>query len=378
MTSTHDKQKKKLCYTIITTEVLIKSFHLSRMYFSGNSKIRSERFENFQTSRMASKCKAHSFHIGPSSLQMKWNRDTKPALTVPSGSEISFDLLDGGNNQITANSTLADISRFRADLADPIFGPVYVSDAEPGDVLKVEFLDLQPADYAWTALGFGYGVIAEDFPHPWLKIWDLGPEAMARGWTVFKPGIEIPIRPFLGVVGVAPGEEGEFSTIPPRGIGGNIDCKYITRGSTLYLPVKVEGALFSCGDGHGAQGDGEVGGCAMECPMKARVRLTVEKNMPWVQSPQYLTNPESLRQAEVLSKGEYACLGIDSDLFEASRKACREMIDWLVGTKSLNKEEACCLISVAGDLKIVEAVDMPNHAVAVSMPLSIFVGPKHQ
>ncbi|RDW72856.1 putative acetamidase formamidase protein [Coleophoma cylindrospora] len=327
---------------------------------------------------MAATCKAHSFHVNSSQKQFKWNNAVTPILTVDSGAEISFDLADGGNNQITDKSTVADVENFQNDLADPIYGPIYVNGSEPGDVLKVEFLDLQCAPYAWTAILKGYGVLAEDFPEPYLKIWDLSPEQQAKGYAVFKEGIHVPLRPFLGVVGVAPAEPGDHDTIPPQDTGGNIDCKYITQGSTLYLPVKVKGALLSCGDGHGAQGDGEVGGSAMETPMKARLRLTVEKGKLWLRSPHYLTNPATMRQAEVLALGEYGCLGIDSDLFQASKKACRQMIEWLVNTKGLTREEACILMSVAGDLKIVEAVDMPNHAVSMSIPLSIFVGPQYR
>jgi acetamidase/formamidase len=209
-------------------------------------------------------------------------------------------------------------ANFKSDFADPIFGPIFVNGSKPGDVLKVEFLDLQCSLYGWTAILKGFGIIAEDFPDPYLKIWDLSPAQVEKGYAVLKEGIQIPIRPFLGVVGVAPGEAGEFSTIPPLDTGGNIDCKYITRGLTLYLPIRVHGALFSCGDGHAAQGDGEVGGSAIETPMKATVRLTVEKNKSWLTSPQYLTN-----------------------------------------------------------LKIVEAVDMPNYAVPMSIPLSIFVGERY-
>ena len=272
---------------------------------------------------------------------------------------------------------MEDVINFKSDFANLIFGPIFVNGSEPGDVLKVEFLDLQCASYGWTAILKGFGIIAEDFPDPYLKIWDLSPAQVEKGYAVLKEGIHIPIRPFLGVVGVAPGEAGEFSTIPPLDTGGNIDCKYITRGSTLYLPIRVDGALFSCGDGHAAQGDGEVGGSAIETPMKATVRLTVEKNKSWLTSPQYLTNPESIAQAEVLGKGEYGCLGIDKDLLEASRKACKHMLAWLIHTKDLTKEEACVLMSIAGDLKIVEAVDMPNYAVSMSIPLSIFVGERY-
>jgi acetamidase/formamidase len=326
---------------------------------------------------MATTCKAHSFHVDSSHHQFKWNNKTKPILTVESGAEISFDLLDGGNNQITDQSTIEDVENFDSEFADPIFGPIYVNGSKPGDVLKVEFLDLQCASYGWTAILKGFGVIAEDFPDAYLKIWDLSPGQIEKGYTILKKGVHIPIRPFLGVVGVAPAQEGEFSTIPPMDTGGNIDCKYITRGSTLYLPVQVDGALFSCGDGHAAQGDGEVCGSAIETPMKATVRLTVEKDKTWLKSPHYQTNPESLAQAKVLEKGEYACLGIDKDIFQASKKACRQMLQWLSHVKGLTAEEAYVLISVVGELKIVEAVDMPNFAVAMSVPLSVFVEDKH-
>jgi acetamidase/formamidase len=117
-----------------------------------------------------------------------------------------------------------DVINFKSDFANLIFGPIFVNGSEPGDVLKVEFLDLQCASYGWTAILKGFGIIAEDFPDPYLKIWDLSQVQVEKGYAVLKEGIHIPIRPFLGVVGVAPGEAGEFSTIPPLDTGGNIDC----------------------------------------------------------------------------------------------------------------------------------------------------------
>jgi acetamidase/formamidase len=325
---------------------------------------------------MASKSQVHSLHVHRSQSHFKWNHALPPVLTVDSGAEVSFDLLDGGHNQITDKSTIDDVINFDPNFADPAFGPIYVTGSEPGDVLKIEFLDLQCAEYGWTAIMKGFGLLEDEFPEAQLKIWDLGSAQLQKGYAVFKEGIHVPIRPFLGVVGVAPGEVGEFSTIPPWDWGGNIDCKYITKGSTLYLPVQVPGALFSCGDGHAAQGDGEVGGTAIETPMRARVRLTVEKGKQWITSPQYVTNVLSLAQAEVLGKGEYGCLGIDADLREAARQACRQMIEWLGHEKGLSRPEACMLMSVVGDLKIVEAVDIPHYAVSMSLPLSIFVGEK--
>ena len=317
---------------------------------------------------------SHSFHVSRAEVHLKWDNALKPVLTVDSGTEVSFDLLDGGYNQFTATSTAADVPNFNLALGDPAFGPVYVNGAEPGDVLKIEFLDLETATYGWTAIlpgSFGFGLLADEFPEPALKIWDLETHTK-RGYAVFKEGIHIPIQPFLGVVGLAHEQKGQFSTIPPYDTGGNIDCKHIGIGSTLYLPVKVKGALFSCGDGHAAQGDGEVCGTAIETPMKAQIKLTVEKGKPYVASPHYLTNPTGSKKVE--NKGEYAALGIDSDLREASRKALRGLINWLVGEKGLTRVEGYMLASVAGDLKIAEAVDMPHYAVACSLPLSVFVG----
>jgi acetamidase/formamidase len=314
-----------------------------------------------------------SFHINRSQLHLKWNNAQPPVLTVDSGTTISYDLLDGGHNQLTEKSVLADISKFDFSLADPLFGPVHINGAAPGDVLKVEFLDLKPASYGWTAIFPGFGLLADEFPEPALKIWDLSAIAEKK-YAVFKKGIHVPVRPFLGTVGVARAIPGEFSTIPPYETGGNIDCKHIAAGSVLYLPVKVPGALFSCGDGHAAQGDGEVCGTAIETPMKASIRLTVEKGKEYVQSPHYRTSGVDVAGVGAGErKGEYAALGIHSDLREASRMALRGLIEWLGKEKGLERVDAYMLASVAADLKIVEAVDMPHFAVACSLPLGVFV-----
>lgn len=245
--------------------------------------------------------------------------------------------------------------------------------AEPGDVLAIEFLELETASFGWTAIFPGFGLLSDEFPDAQLKIWDLQ-SCKDKGYTEFKRGIHVPIKPFLGVVGVAPEAEGEFSTIPPYITGGNIDCKHITAGSTLFLPVKNSGGLLSLGDGHAAQGDGEVCGTAIETQMRAKVRITVQKNRPWVQGPHYITDGSASKAAGFDDKGEYASVGIDADLREAARKAVRGQIDWLVGEKALDRVEAYMLVSVAGDLRISEIVDMPHYAVACSIPLNIFVG----
>ncbi|PGH26557.1 hypothetical protein AJ80_01686 [Polytolypa hystricis UAMH7299] len=317
-------------------------------------------------------CKSIHIHRGQNHL--KWSNRVAPVQTINSGDIVHFDTIDGSNGQITKHSTNDVIHTFDISKADPAFGPVYVNGAEPGDALKIEILELEMSDWGWTAIVPGFGLLADEFAEPVLKIWQLDP---ALPYAVFKEGIHIPKRPFLGVMGVAPGMEGEFSMIPPLDTGGNLDCRYLTVGSTLYLPVQVTGALFSCGDGHVAQGDGEVCGTAIETSLKATLRLSVVKNQPWIAAPQFQTpsRKAAVAAAEVeADKGSYAATGIDSDLLQAARKATRNLIQWLVNTKGLTRAEAYMLTSVAGDLKITEIVDLPNYAVAMSLPLNIFVG----
>ncbi|KAH8884834.1 Acetamidase/Formamidase [Thozetella sp. PMI_491] len=336
---------------------------------------------------------SHSFHVHSSHAHLRWSQSIPPVLRVASGSEVSFDLLDGGNNQIRPDNEATALAAMDFSVADPAVGPVYVEEAEPGDVLKVEFLELKHADYGWTAVfpsSLEFGLLADEFPTGHLKIWDLsdaallpplGPGGPRR--AVFKPGITVPIRPFLGVVGVAPNVAEELPTIPPYAAsGGNMDCRYLSQvGSVLYLPVNVPGALLSAGDGHAAQGDGEVCGTAIETPMKARLRLTVEKKATRevkgyaLACPHYTTAPRTRAEieAEIASdKGEYAALGIHENIREASRMALRGLLDWLVAEKGLTRVEAYMLASVSATLKMAEVVDMPNYGIACSLPLSVF------
>ncbi|KAB5535284.1 hypothetical protein GE09DRAFT_1063345 [Coniochaeta sp. 2T2.1] len=351
---------------------------------------------------------AHSFHIHPANSHLKWSNSLTPALTVASGSTVTFDLLDGGHNQIRPDNASTALRDFDFSMTDPAFGPVFVEGAEPGDVLKVEFLSLEPGDYGWTAVFPGFGLLADDEDikavTPSLKIWDLTREGTVksggggRRLAVFKDGtggeggkggggggkIAVPVRPFLGVCGVAPKEHGELSTIPPYAMsGGNMDCRDLsTVGATLYLPVNVPGALFSCGDGHAAQGDGEVCGTAIETPMKARLKLTIEKKSlregkGWALGcPHYVTPRRTREEVEDEwdgDRGEYCALGVHEDVAEASRMAVRGVMDWLRAEKGLSRVEAYMLVSVAGKLRMSEVVDMPNYAVSCALPLGVFL-----
>ncbi len=207
-----------------------------------------------------------TIHIHRNQWHLAWDKSIPPIATIPSGEIVSFDLLDASCGQIVAESTVDAIRALDFSQVDQVNGPIYVEGAAPGDTLEVEFLDLQPADWGWTAIIPGFGLLADDFPEPALKIWRL--VGGADGWGEFAPGIRIPLAPFCGEIGLAPGMAGALSTIPPYRHGGNMDTKHLTRGARLYLPVEAPGALYSMGDGHAAQGDGEVCGTAIETPMR--------------------------------------------------------------------------------------------------------------
>ncbi|KAG2346290.1 Acetamidase/Formamidase [Suillus weaverae] len=296
---------------------------------------------------------------------LAWDNSIPPALHVKSGDEITFDCLDASNGQVTTESTVVTLGTINFAALDQVNGPVFVDGAQPGDTLQVDVLRIENPEWGWTALFPGFGLLADEFPEPALKIWKLEQEGFA--WFDEKKGIKVPLRPFAGEMGVAQKKNGAFSTIPPYHTGGNIDTKHVTVGSTLFLPVEVEGALFSIGDGHAAQGDG---GTAIETPMKVTVRLSVRKDKPYTKTPHFSTTT-----ADTKPEGEYYCTtGIDSDIREATRSAVRNMIAFLVAEHGLDRVEAYMLCSVAGDLRMHEVVDMPNYVIGMMMPRSV-LGP---
>lgn len=308
-----------------------------------------------------------TIHIHRNQWHLAWDHSIPPIATVQSGETINFDLLDASCGQIVESSTVEAIRTLDFSQVDQVNGPIYVEGAEPGDTLEVEFLDYQPAGWGWTAVIPGFGLLADEFPEPALKIWRL--EGGAEGVAEFAPGIRVPLAPFCGEIGLAPAADGPHSTIPPYRHGGNMDTKHLTKGTRLFLPVEVPGALYSMGDGHAAQGDGEVCGTAIETPMRATVRLTVRKDMQ-VQEPQFLTAGPLAQRTNTAPY--YATDGIGPDLMEAVRNAVRHMIGHLQRTYQLSRAEAYMLCSVAVDLKLCEVVDAPNWVVSAFLPQSIF------
>ena len=305
-----------------------------------------------------------SIHVTRDRYHLAWDPAIPPIETVDSGAVVEFDLLDASCGQLDANCGVPQLLTLDFDRVDQVGGPIAVAGAEPGDTLQIDLLAFQPADWGWTALIPGFGLLADEFPQPAYKVTRLGPS----GPIEYLPGITLPRAPFCGVIGVAP-SSGPLSTIPPDVHGGNMDTRHLVAGSTLFLPVFQPGANLSAGDGHATQGDGEVCGTAIETPMRATTRLTLRTDLH-LTAPEFIAAPDP--NGELRNGRRYATDGVGPDLLGAARDATRRMIDWLGREHGLAPADAYMLCSVAVDLRISEIVDMPNYIVTAYCPLGIF------
>lgn len=303
-------------------------------------------------------------HLTSEHVHYAWDNALPPLLTIHSGDTVVFETRDASDGFVRPGMTDEEQAAQRPFKGHPLTGPVLVRDALPGDTLEVEILDVRPGPYGWTRFAPGRGLLPDDFPEPYLHLWELSQDP-----ALFLPGIRVPLEPFLGVMGVALEEPGAHSTMPPRRNGGNIGTKQLTAGARLYLPVLVPGALFSCGDGHAAQGDGEVCITAIETSMTATLRFTVHKGQ---EMPEFAFRTAGPLLPRTNSAGWYATTGHGPDLMAAARNAIRHMIAYLGREHGLSREEAYILCSVAVDLKLAEVVDAPNWVVSAFLPLSIF------
>ncbi len=309
----------------------------------------------------------HELSDDDANVHHVWDNSLAPALSVDPGDVVTFECRDALNGQVGPGSTAADLAAASSDPVHPLTGPVRVESASPGDVLVVEFLDFEHEGWGFT--GFhpgekGMGLLPEAFPDGGLHVWDLEGD-VGR----FVNDIEVPLDPFPGVAGVAPAADGEHSTTPPRDTGGNLDVKHLTAGSTLYLPVEVEGALFSTGDCHAAQGDGEVCVEGIEAPMSVTARFDVRSDLT-VEQPQFETPGPFAPSGR--DGPAYATAGVADDPTTAAKRAVRHMITHLHEERGLTRGEAYVLCSAAADLKVNQLVNAPNWTVSAYVSRSLF------
>lgn len=300
--------------------------------------------------------------IDSSRIHHLWDRELEPALQIAPGDSVSFDLLMTAHGAMDEGDSFAE-SRFDFDALYNLVGPVYVEGARPGDTLRVEVLALEPGEWGWSAMIPGGGLLPERFPDGYLRTFSL-----RDGAVEFAPGIRLPQTPFLGTMGTHPGEPAQVSALPPHRGGGNLDNRHLTVGSTLWLPIFCDGALFSCGDPHAMQGDGEVCITGLECNMHATLRFDLERRS--IATPRFRT-PGALTP-QVDSDGHLGVMGIAPDLMQGARAAVSAAIDLLVADYGLTDEDAYLLCSLAGDLKLLEVVDAGMFNVGLTLPLSLF------
>lgn len=312
-------------------------------------------------------CNSPDYTIHGSHHHFGWDRSFEPVQRVAPGSNIEFECVDSSAGQLTPASTVEDVVALDFSKVNPVTGPVYIEGAEPGDVLKIELLSFKPSGFGWTANIPGFGLLADQFKEAALNIWSYEADTLAP--ALFGKDARVPLKPFAGTIGLAPAEPGTHSVVPPRRMGGNLDIRDLAAGSVLYLPVEVAGALFSIGDTHAAQGDGEVCGTAIESPMSVALNLDLIKDTP-LAMPRFTTPGPVTRHLD--QKGYEVTTGIGSDLMDGARSALSGMIDLLTATRGISATDAYMLCSVCGDLRISEIVDQPNWVVSFYFPRMVF------
>ena len=308
---------------------------------------------------------ARTHYFPTDQVHFTWDTTHEPVITVAEGDTVVVETRDVSDNQISPDSDASVIEGLDWGRVYPLAGPIRVEGAAPGDTLAVELLDLRTRGWGWTAILPGLGLLPDDFPDPYLRIFDLSHGDVAY----MREDIAIPLTPFFGTMGVCPAGASGQPVMPPGTFGGNMDTRQLVRGATLYLPVEVEEALFSCGDAHGAQGDGEVCVTGLEAPMFAALRFTLEQGRS-IPGPQYRT-PAPLTP-RVDSAPFYGTTGVGGDLYVAAQDAVRAMVDHIAATYDLGREDAYLFCSLAVDLKISEIVDAGQYIVSALLPEAIF------
>lgn len=317
-------------------------------------------------------CKNCDYTIHGAQHHFGWDNSIAPAEVVAPGSTILFQCQDSSAGQLGPSSTVADVAALDFSKINPVSGPIYVDGAEPGDALKITLHDFAPrvqdgSAWGWTANIPGFGLLADQFTDPALTIWKY--DAVNLAPALWGTHGKVALKPFTGTIGVAQAKPGLHSVVPPRRTGGNLDIRDISKGTVLYLPVEVAGALFSVGDTHAAQGDGEVCGTAIESPMDVTLTLDLVKGAN-LKMPRFTTQGPVTRHID--ADGYEVTTGIGPDLMTGAWQAVEQMVDLLCAQHGMTAVNAYMLVSTCGDLRISEIVDIPNWVVSFYFPRSVF------
>jgi acetamidase/formamidase len=284
-----------------------------------------------------------------------WNRALEPRLRIEPGDEVQIECVDASGGQVRPGMTAGDFLKIDRSRIHALSGPIWIDGAMPGDVLEVEVLATRHSGWGWSSVIEGLGFLKERFRDPYLFHWQLDGETTSS----LAPAV-VPLRPFLGVMGVARAEDGEFRTRPPGPFGGNMDVRELCAGATLYLPVYNPGALFSCGDGHAAQGDGEVCINGIECALDVTLRFNLHKKQPLaspiVEASERVA-PDSIADAWIVVE-------TGTDLTATARAATNRMVDLLVSRWGFTPVHAYILCSVALRLRLNQVVNEPVYTVS--------------
>src|SRR5579862_9449075 len=302
------------------------------------------------------------FSLNAEPTHSRWNRALNPRLRISSGDTVHMECVDSSGAQVHPSMTLDGYLKIDRDRIHALTGPIFVEGAEPGDVLQVDVVEVAHKGWGWTSVVGGLGFLKQRFAEPFFFVWKLEGEVSGS----IAPAV-VPLRPFGGVMGVAPAEDGEFRTRPPGIFGGNMDVRQLCAGATLYLPVLNRGALFSAGDAHAAQGDGEVSINGIECPADVSLRFRLHKHRglsgPLIESSEARRVDAAADSWIVVESG--------TDAVSAAQAATSRMIDLLHEYWGFSPVHAYLLCSVAMKLRLSRVVNEPMITVSAAMPKQI-------
>lgn len=296
----------------------------------------------------------HFLHAEPT--HSRWNHAIEPRLAIESGDTVHLECVDSTGGQVSRASSLQDFLAIDRSRIHALTGPIFVAGAEPGDTLEIQIRAIEHLGWGWSSIIPGLGFLKDRFREPYFFVWQLE-SSLTRSLV---PAI-VPLRPFCGVMGVAPAEPGEFRTRPPGPFGGNLDVRELCAGATLFLPVLNAGALFSAGDAHASQGDGEVCINGIECPVNLTLTFKVHRHRsisaPLVESAPNPPEPH----------GAWIVVESAPDPLAAARTAASRMIDLLVKASGMSAENAYLLCSVAMNLRLSQVVNEPMITVSAAL-----------